>query len=392
MNIYRPIIILLFLIGCQKSNTPPAPSVMGIDPDKGSEGLFVYISGAHFDTVANNNQVSFNGINAPVHDIFGDSILVVQVPAGVSTGKITVTSHDQKTTSQNDFVILPGSWRRKKDFPDPSGRFVAIGFSIGNKGYVGFGGHDGNPLDDLYMYDPSTDTWAQQASPGIPMMYGVAVVVGNKAYMGIGKTNTGDTNKFFEYDPVTNTYSAKADFPGEKREGTLGFNIGNKVYVGMGSFPNVYKDLWQYDPSTNLWTRKADWPAPVSDADFVYGFSLNDSTAYMGSGRQSDRQGNWWLYNANTDSWIQKNNLPFAINYGPSVMVIDGNGYLINGWNENWLYNPSTDQWIQKAFFTDRGFGASFVIGSKGYFGLGAGVQLPHENHYINSDFWEFTP
>jgi hypothetical protein len=95
----------------------------------------LYTFPAHFDTVANNNQVSFNGINAPVHDIFGDSILVVQVPAGVSTGKITVTSHDQKTTSQNDFVILPGSWRRKKDFPDPSGRFVAICFSIGNKGW-----------------------------------------------------------------------------------------------------------------------------------------------------------------------------------------------------------------------------------------------------------------
>jgi N-acetylneuraminic acid mutarotase len=157
------------------------------------------------------------------------------------------------------------------------------------------------------------------------------------------------------------------------------------------SAPRYYHDFWQYDPATDVWTRRADAPTLI-EGDFAIAFSLNDSTAYICSGASGGSHPALWLYNVITDQWAQKNNAPFDVDWGPCAMVIGANAYILNGWSENWLYNPSTDDWTQKAFFTSRALGVSFVIGNKGYFGLGSGVQFAHENHYITSDWWEFTP
>jgi N-acetylneuraminic acid mutarotase len=394
---FRFIIVLLIISGCVKNNQPPGPTVLRIDPSTGAAGNYVFIYGTNFDSIPSNDIVSFNGISTPVIDA-SDTLLIVQAPAGVTTGKVTVSRHNQKTTSTDDFVVLPGSWTQKKDFPDNQGRFSAMGFSIGDKGYVGFGGHTGFPQDGLFMYDPSTDSWSQQASMGVRLMQAVAVTCNSKAYLGIGSTDqntNGYTNSFFEYDPVTNTYSQKTDFPGGGRIGAIGIAIKNKIYVGLGNsatYPlHTYNDLWQYDPATDVWARKADAPLNLGLGYFL-AFSLDDSTTYVCAGAQDGPHPVLWLYNANADSWTQKNDLPFYFSFGPCTMAIGSNVYIINGWDQNWLYNSSSDSWTQKAFFTSRMLGVSFVIGNTGYFGLGAGVQYENANHYINTDWWEFTP
>ena len=397
-KVFGFIAILLFLFGCQKNKPIPGPAILVVDPSAGAQGLYISIRGSNFDTVGSNNLVSFNGINAPVIESSGDSLLIVQVPAGVTTGKVTVSSHNQKTTSMNDFVVLPGSWTQKKDFPDIYGRLSAIGFSISGKGYVGFGGHTGFPEDGLFMYDPSTDSWSQQASLGMKLKQAVGVTVNNKAYIGIGYTDQNAseyTNSFFEYDPVANNYTTKTDFPGAGRFGAVGIAINNKIYVGLGSglksAGEDFNDLWQYNPVTNVWTRMADAPSTVGGYN-SFAFSLNDSSAYICTGAPEQHQPALWLYNVNTDSWTQKNNLPFDLSWGPCSMVIGGNAYVLNGWDENWLYNPSSDTWTPKAFFTSRMLGVSFVIGNKGYFGLGAGAQYVHVNKLYDTDWWEFSP
>jgi N-acetylneuraminic acid mutarotase len=397
-KIFRIITVLLVLSGCVKNNQPPSPAILRLDPSTGAQGTYVFIYGSNFDTAASGNLVSFNGINAPVIDADVDTLLIVQAPPGVTTGKVTVSRNNQKTTSTDDFVVLPGNWIQKKDFPDVYGRFSALGFSIGGKGYVGFGGHTGFPQDGLFMYDPSTDSWTQQASLGIRLMNAVAVTAGNKAYLGIGSTDqttNGYTNSFFEYDPVTNTYTAKTDFPGAGRYGAVGVAINNKIYIGLGNsatYPiQPYNDFWQYDPATDIWTRKGDAPLSLGGI-YPIAFSLDDSTTYVCSGPPGGSRTVLWIYNAHTDSWTQKNDLPFNFSWGTCTMVIGSNAYVINGWDQNWLYNPSSDSWTQKAFFTSRMLGVSFVIGNKGYFGLGSGIQLEHVNHYITTDWWQFNP
>ena len=135
----------------------------------------------------------------------------------------------------------------------------------------------------------------------------------------------------------------------------------------------------------------ADAPSTVGGYN-SFAFSLNDSSAYICTGAPEQHQPALWLYNVNTDSWTQKNNLPFDLSWGPCSMVIGGNAYVLNGWDENWLYNPSSDTWTPKAFFTSRMLGVSFVIGNKGYFGLGAGAQYVHVNKLYDTDWWEFSP
>ena len=58
------------------------------------------------------------------------------------------------------------TWTQKADFGGTA-RYVAVGFSIGSKGYIGTGDDDLNQfLKDFWEYDPATNTWTQKADFG----------------------------------------------------------------------------------------------------------------------------------------------------------------------------------------------------------------------------------
>jgi N-acetylneuraminic acid mutarotase len=79
-----------------------------------------------------------------------------------------------------------------------------------------------------------------------------------------------------------------ADFPGSARETAIGFSIGNKGYVGLGTdatYSDKNKDFWQYDPSTNTWIKKADYPG--TGIYGATGFSVNDK-GYVGLGGSAE--------------------------------------------------------------------------------------------------------
>jgi N-acetylneuraminic acid mutarotase len=63
----------------------------------------------------------------------------------------------------------------------------------------------------------------------------------------------------------------KANFPGNARNGAIGFSIGSKGYLGMASNYNP-DDLYEYDPNSNTWTYKAAFPG--SERAFGVGFSV----------------------------------------------------------------------------------------------------------------------
>ncbi|MCB0583398.1 MAG: hypothetical protein KDD10_29235, partial [Phaeodactylibacter sp.] len=56
-------------------------------------------------------------------------------------------------------------WNQTADFSGGP-RFGAIGFSIGQKGYVGTGNDGGNHKKDFWEYDPLAGTWTQRADFG----------------------------------------------------------------------------------------------------------------------------------------------------------------------------------------------------------------------------------
>lgn len=63
-----------------------------------------------------------------------------------------------------DYIFAQcNAWAQKTNFGGTA-RWGAVGFSIGNKGYIGTGGEGSVPKNDFWEYDPTTDTWTQKAS------------------------------------------------------------------------------------------------------------------------------------------------------------------------------------------------------------------------------------
>jgi N-acetylneuraminic acid mutarotase len=164
-------------------------------------------------------------------------------------------------------------------------RTGAVGFSIGNKGYIGTGCTELNSsvttyVKDFWEYDPVADTWTQKADFGGGFTNAAAgFSIGNKGYVGTGSHITyTDGNvvqtgikEFWQYDPATDTWTQKADFGGSERELAKGFSIGNKGYIGWGQNTGYssLKEFWEYNPATDTWTRKAD-----TDVALIGSFSL----------------------------------------------------------------------------------------------------------------------
>ncbi|MBS1600103.1 MAG: IPT/TIG domain-containing protein [Bacteroidetes bacterium] len=364
------LIFLSLITSCKKeSNTSPV--IFNFTPSQGSEGILVEIHGLRFDSVTDHITVSFNGTTTGPTFVSGDTLVATSVPVGATTGKITVTVNGKIVTSTNDFVILPDQWVSLAKPPFGSGRYWGIGFSIGDKGYIGMGWDGYAANDDLYEYDPSLNNWTKKSSMGKPLNFGVSFVINGKAYVGIGKTNLPEefTNSFYEYDPALDKWTQKADFPGSARFSAVGFGIGTKGYVGLGGYGE--KDWWEYDPVSNIWTRKADLDYSVLPQN-ASGFAVNNNGYVIGNfvtGPTSFTP-EVLLYNAASDTWIKKNAFPGGTIFEALGVGAADKGFLI-GDRGYWIYDPVSDSWDEKGMNSQRSGGAAFDINGKLYFGIG---------------------
>jgi IPT/TIG domain len=371
------------------------PEIIDFLPKTGAPGIPVQIWGHHFGDSAGNLQVAFNGTPAAIYTI-DDSVMYVYVPAAVTTGKISITRAGLTGVSDSLFTVLNGGhWVQKSGIPgtdSAKGRFVGIGFSVGNKGYMGLGVGTGAYYSDLFQYDPATDTWTQEASAPLALAGAICMVINNIAYVGLGQTQIGyNSNALLAYDPATNSWTRKADYPGSTTVLNLGVAIGGVGLVGLGvdKYGITNPGIYIYDPSSDTWTQKANYggtPLP----SWPIGFSLDNMTALI-EGTDSYGDGAFinvlFQYDPASDTWTQAQSRPGSMMVQPSVMVINGNGYILGGGEENWMYQSSTGSWTQIPFFTERVGGASFVIGNTGYFGNGAGISQT-----ALTDLWQFTP
>ena len=103
-------VFLLLWSACKESEDPippPAttPTLTGFSPTSGAIGTAVTLNGTNFSTTLLDNTVKFNGTAATVSAATATS-LTVSVPAGATTGKISVEVDNQTATSSNDFTIV----------------------------------------------------------------------------------------------------------------------------------------------------------------------------------------------------------------------------------------------------------------------------------------------
>ena len=85
---------------------PPPPTISGFTPTSGPENILVTITGTNFNTINPlDNKVFFNGIPAQVISVTATSLVVI-VPSGAQTGKISVTTSGGSAQSSTNFTVL----------------------------------------------------------------------------------------------------------------------------------------------------------------------------------------------------------------------------------------------------------------------------------------------
>jgi hypothetical protein len=162
-----------------------------------------------------------------------------------------------------EYDLTTGTWTRKADFP-VDGLTTAVGFSVGTKIYVGTGwtftnGYVSNS-NEFREYDPDTDTWTEKASlPGDGRGQAIGFSIGNKGYIGAGNYSDGIggamLTDLWEWDQSTNEWTRKADYPGPVTP-SFGFSKGTKGYfVSSDSL-----EIWEWDQATDYWNKLEAMP------------------------------------------------------------------------------------------------------------------------------------
>jgi len=244
----------------------------------------------------------------------------------------------------NEFYMydpVGNQWTQLASVPG-SARGYAVGFALNGKGYIGGGitGCGGVGLNDFYCYDPKTGKWDTIAPyPGKGSgQEAVGFAIGNYGYVGTGDSvgsSSVPQKDFWRYDPSNNTWTKMADFGGGVRGGASGFATCDKGYIGLGyndaSQSVVLNDFWQYDPAKNLWTPIANFGGVARQVapSFVIGKSCFVTLGVAGNN------------NTQTDIWeyIQSAKTGFIANSsvcaGKAVSFTDTSDYSPTNWSWN---------------------------------------------------------
>ena len=302
-------------------------------------------------------------------------------------GTITVEGRTFTVTQSGGVSDI---WLPKTDFGGAA-RHAAVGFSIGERGYIGTGWDGSTKMRDFWEYNPAANTWTQRADfGGTECYYAVGFSIGEKGYIGTGWDCSSYKKDFWEYNPATNDWTEKAEFGGAARGLAVGFSIGTKGYVGTGFDGSSYrKDFWEYDPAANTWTEKA--PFGGTARCYAVGFSIGEK-GYIGTGSDGLIREDFWEYDPAADAWTPKAEFGGTKRYNAVGFAIGDKGYVGTGSDGSnrkdfWEYDPTADAWTRKADFggTARYYAVGFSFGTRGYIGTGSDGSN-------RKDFWEYTP
>ncbi len=336
--------------------------------------------------------------------VSGQGTNVIKVNFGKNPGNICVSLYSKGSEMSVDtcldvnFVDDTNKWNREPDFKGGH-RSGAVGFSIGDKGYVGTGINDFSLYKDFWEYDPILIVWTQKADfGGVERCGAVGFSIGSKGYIGTGNKGIGSSTSdylkdFWEYDPSSNQWFQKTDCSNTARQFAVGFSIGTKGYIGAGkSAVGIQSDFWEYNPTSNQWFQKADLVPRASAVAFsiagkgYYGFGATDSTNFYKDFYQYNPVSNTWTQKAGITGWARAGAIGFSINNLGYV----GTGYKLGGGllKDIWVYKPGLNTWEQQTYDfvgESRSFAVGFSIGNKACVGTGNnGTQKSL------SDFWVF--
>ena len=175
-------------------------------------------------------------------------------------GSPTPTATATPTGSPTGCCVL-GTWG--KATTGPPTRYRAGGCTDGTYVYV-YGGSNASAqyLNDLWRWDPATETWTQLAN----MPTGKSNIQGaywnGKIYVPGGYIGSHITENAI-YDIATNMWTTGAPLPAAQSGQQVAF--GNKIY-NFGGNPGPQSTVTIYDIATNMWTTGASMPVATTYA------------------------------------------------------------------------------------------------------------------------------
>jgi ribosomal protein L21E len=135
-NIFNPIIVFVLVMlvsmlhSCSSSNdaaTVGTPAITSFTPTAGGPvNTYVTIKGSFFSATSSKNTAKFNGVAATLVDVTTSSITAL-VPAGATSGNISVTVGANTGSSATSFAVTSGQ-------PDPFIHDFSVGNGLGADG------------------------------------------------------------------------------------------------------------------------------------------------------------------------------------------------------------------------------------------------------------------
>lgn len=116
--LFSVLLAMAILWSCGKDDgpaTPPVqskPTITDFDPKTGTVGTVVTITGTNFSTIAADNAVKFGSVAASVVTATATKI-VVNVPTGATTAKISVSVSGNTATSTGTFIVTKADTENK---------------------------------------------------------------------------------------------------------------------------------------------------------------------------------------------------------------------------------------------------------------------------------------
>lgn len=313
----------------------------------GKAGSQVGIFGQDFST---SSVVKFNGVAATAAVLTGTTYITATVPAGASTGLVTVTTGSTTLTSTQTYLVH-NSWSSGAGMPVAL-EFPATGLASG-KIYVAGGMTNSAPVANNQVYNPATNTWNAGASLPVPTYGGASAVVGNVFYVFGGYlSGVTPTNAVWAYKPSTNTWTAKATMP-TARGSAVAVVKGTVIYVigGNGS-TNRLNTVESYNTATNAWTTKAPLLVGKSEPSAgLVGTTIVVADGYTAGGDTGDNED----YNTSSNTWQALAVDPILRNAACSGSVA-GQLYVAGGWtngppplNATSSFSVTTHKWTPQA-------------------------------------------
>jgi hypothetical protein len=300
-----------------------------------------------------------------------------------------------------------GNWVRRGQF-DGAARTGAVSFVINDTAYVGTGYNKDAPnetnkvlngyLKDFWKFNIPADVngnyyWTQvTAFPGEYRAQAVGFNIGNKGYVGTGVKSDGTNflKDFWEFDGKV--WTSRADFPNSARVDAVGFGINGKGYITTGyDGTGTLKDIAQFDPTGNTWTttgiptlggdkrRGAIALVYNNKAYVVTGYSSNSATTDMFEFDGTNWKEKERIVNVKDDSF-DDDYTDIAREFGVGFVIGDF-GYIATGDNgssnvKTWRYDFKADRWTRRTAYetssrASRSRAVGFTVKGRGYLGLG---------------------